>query len=267
MTHSLRTAAQTLRTSRRIAVCAVLVNLAVLNLAVLRGVAAAVEPQGPAIAMPIARDEIDFARDILPLLTKHCYKCHGAKRNEGGLKLNDPDSALQGGASGRPAIVPGIPEASRMLQLIKGEDLDRIMPPREVPERLSGEEITLFERWIRAGAKRPVMLDAGSEKQLLIDGKLVARSENVTFRIHPPRKTSEVLLSADRAWEGSLIRGQPTVMLEEGRYRAWYDAYAEDSQDQTSGPRLCYAESQDGQQHRVPRQADSLPRRHGVLRS
>lgn len=251
MTHSLPAAAPTLRAPRHIAVCAVLIDLAWLNLAALCGVAAAVEPHDQANAA-IAQDEIDFARDILPLLTKHCYQCHGSKRNEGGLKLSDPDSALQGGASGRPAIVPGIPEASRMLQLIKGEDLDRIMPPREVPERLSGEEITLFERWIRAGAKRPTMLDAGSEKQLLIDGQLVARSENVTFRAHPPRKTSEVLISADRAWEGSHICGQPTVMLEEGRYRAWYDAYAEDSQDQAPGPRLCYAESQDGRNWTKP---------------
>src|SRR5687768_8423818 len=49
-----------------------------------------------------------FENEVRPLLAARCYKCHGAKKQESGLRLDGRDSALRGGVSG-PAVVPGKP--------------------------------------------------------------------------------------------------------------------------------------------------------------
>jgi hypothetical protein len=60
-----------------------------------------------------ALEPIDFDREIQPILSNHCYTCHGqdAEAREGGLRLDRRDDALVGGDDG-PAFVPGNPDAN-----------------------------------------------------------------------------------------------------------------------------------------------------------
>ena len=96
----------------------------------------------------------DFQREIQPLLAEHCAHCHGIDEatRQGGLRLDIRQSALEGGDSGTPAIVPGTPEASEMVARIRSTDPDVIMPPPHEKKPLSESQKALLEAWIAAGA-------------------------------------------------------------------------------------------------------------------
>ncbi len=64
-----------------------------------------------------------FEKRIRPLLAEHCYQCHGPKKQRSGLALNSRPGILQGGDRG-PAIVPGEPEASLLIQAVRYTDDD-----------------------------------------------------------------------------------------------------------------------------------------------
>lgn len=103
---------------------------------------------------PPADAEVDFAKDVQPLLKGRCYKCHGPKKQEGGLRLDQRDAALAGGDSG-PAIEPGRSADSRLVQYVAGIDEDRVMPPAGQGERLTDEQVGLVRAWIDQGADWP----------------------------------------------------------------------------------------------------------------
>ena len=62
--------------------------------------------------------KVDFARDIEPLLQKRCYVCHGAQQQMSGLRLDQKEAALKGGASVRTS--PGKSAESRLIRLVAG---------------------------------------------------------------------------------------------------------------------------------------------------
>ena len=82
--------------------------------------------------------EIDFARDIQPLLKSHCFECHGPEKNEGGLSLATRAGALAGGDTGQ-AIVLGMSAASLLVDRIEATDPDAVMPPEGMA--LSAEQV------------------------------------------------------------------------------------------------------------------------------
>ena len=92
---------------------------------------------------------VNFAMQIKPILGEQCYRCHD-KKSKGGLRLSSRESALQGGDSETPAIVPGNPDDSLLLELIHPDAGDDIMPPKGTP--LSGKQRRLIAQWIREGA-------------------------------------------------------------------------------------------------------------------
>lgn len=96
--------------------------------------------------------EIDYARDVKPLLVAKCHACHGALRAEGGLRLDTGRLARQGGDSG-PAVVPGDLDASLLIERITAEDESVRMPAEARP--LTREQIGILKSWIRTGAKSP----------------------------------------------------------------------------------------------------------------
>ena len=69
-----------------------------------------------------AQPPVDFAKEVQPLLKQRCWRCHGGEHQEGGLRLNERKSALAGGDSGKPAIVPGKPDDSRLLRAVSGRE-------------------------------------------------------------------------------------------------------------------------------------------------
>ena len=74
-----------------------------------------------------SREQLKFFEEkVRPILAENCYKCHGSEKQKGSLRLDVPEMALAGGESG-PAIVPGKPDKSPLVEAIKWESLE--MPP------------------------------------------------------------------------------------------------------------------------------------------
>ena len=95
---------------------------------------------------------VDFIKEVQPLLTTHCIKCHGGVRAKSGLSFTRKESVFSPAKSGRPAVVPGHPGASELLARITSHDDDERMPP-EKP--LTTEEISTLRKWIEGGAPWP----------------------------------------------------------------------------------------------------------------
>ena len=102
----------------------------------------------------------DFQREIRPILSNICFKCHGPDADErkggkdgsGGLRLDTEEgarAALDDGA----AIVPGHPEKSALVARITTSDQDDLMPPPKSGRKLSPKEIALLEAWVKDGGK------------------------------------------------------------------------------------------------------------------
>ncbi len=94
--------------------------------------------------------KVDYARQIKPLLTRHCVTCHGAGRSRGGLRLDTAREVLQGGKGG-PAIVPGHGDESPLVLSVRGEGDGERMPLNR--PALGEAEIRLFRDWIDQGAE------------------------------------------------------------------------------------------------------------------
>ena len=100
---------------------------------------------------PAAKTKIEYARDIEPLLQKRCYLCHGAQQQMSGLRLDQKEAALKGGASGVD-IQPGNSAGSRLIRLVSGVEA-KVMPP--IGARLTAAEIGLLRAWIDQGPDWP----------------------------------------------------------------------------------------------------------------
>jgi hypothetical protein len=99
-------------------------------------------------------DEIDFNRDIRPILSENCFRCHGpdSGTREADLRLDQAEAALAD-RGGFAAIVPGDPESSEFWKrIVSTDDSDR-MPPPDADKELKPEQIELLTRWIKEGAK------------------------------------------------------------------------------------------------------------------
>ena len=95
----------------------------------------------------------DFEREVRPIFTAHCVKCHGADKSQGGLRLDSAAGAFLPTDSGAPAIVPHKAVESELLNRVSAEDADLRMPPEGDP--LSVAEVDVLRRWIAAGAAWP----------------------------------------------------------------------------------------------------------------
>jgi len=100
-------------------------------------------------------NDADFSETkIRPVLVEHCYSCHSSAADplKGKLKLDSAEALAAGGASGKPAVVPGDPAASPLLEAIRYTNPDLEMPPKE---QLPAQVVADFERWIATGAVFP----------------------------------------------------------------------------------------------------------------
>jgi hypothetical protein len=101
-------------------------------------------------AFMFASDPVDYNTEVKPLLNKKCISCHGGVKKKGGFSLLFRQEALDNTESGKPAIIPGNPDASEMIRRLSLKDPDERMPYHEKP--LDEAEIDLLRRWIREGA-------------------------------------------------------------------------------------------------------------------
>ncbi len=104
-----------------------------------------------------ASTKVDFNRDIRPILSNQCAKCHGpdpAERKGGtvGLRLDVREDAIAD-LGGYAAIVPGQPEKSELIKRVVSTDEGEHMPPKGSGKEITPREIDLLKRWIEQGAE------------------------------------------------------------------------------------------------------------------
>ena len=104
---------------------------------------------------PVANARVDFARDVRPILSNHCWSCHGPDEatRQAQLRLDRRDSAIAKTESGKVAVTPGKPDASELVARIASSDDDRVMPPPDAKKPLSAAQKETLRRWIEQGAE------------------------------------------------------------------------------------------------------------------
>ena len=100
-----------------------------------------------------AAEPVRFNRDIRPIMSDTCFKCHGPAEQEAGLRLDDRERAIKAADSGATPIVPGNPDESEMVRRILSTDDSERMPPPEANKTLTAEQKELLKRWVAEGAK------------------------------------------------------------------------------------------------------------------
>ena len=157
-------------------------------------------------------EHVDFTKDILPILQRHCFECHGPGVQEGGLRFDDRDEFLSGGYSG-PAIISNKPRESELLRRVSLDRLhDDAMPP--VGPGLSDREEIILRQWIQQGGELPDTIprqkhrayvhpvrhsspSAGSQDLSIIDptidGWIVAAHKDEGLQFAPVAKKSQLI--------------------------------------------------------------------------
>ena len=101
-------------------------------------------------AAPSPEDTALFENKVRPLLADSCYKCHGAKKQESGLRLDSLATMMRGGDRG-PAIVPGAPEKSLLIDAVSRHGEVKMPPDAKLPS----DEVALLSTWVKHGAPWP----------------------------------------------------------------------------------------------------------------
>ena len=100
------------------------------------------------LAMGVAASAVDFSHEIVPVLEKHCAKCHLGDKRKGGFSMNTRVELMKGGENGV-AVHLGKAEKSLLYELITTEDEDDRMPPEG--DGLDAKEIEAIKKWINEG--------------------------------------------------------------------------------------------------------------------
>lgn len=154
--------------------------------------AAAANPNAPTVvARGGANDKVQFMRDILPIFRDNCMSCHDAARAQdasGRFSMNSFQTLLRGGQDGGKPIVPGDPEASFLVKMLRGTALgpDGKTKKPKMPRRgsLEDSEMAMILDWIKDGAK--------------FDGDSQTESLDLLFRIEVAKKATHEELTASR---------------------------------------------------------------------
>jgi hypothetical protein len=135
---------------------------------------------------------IPYDREIRPILSDRCFKCHGpdAQQRQAGLRLDEMEAAFKPAESGKTPIVAGKPDASELVRRLFTEDADERMPPPDSDKQLSDAERELLRQWVAQGAEyrrhwsfvppvRPALPNVKNERwvQNPIDRFVLARLE------------------------------------------------------------------------------------------
>src|SRR3954468_4369501 len=103
-----------------------------------------------AVSARAATNDIQFNRDIRPILSENCFACHGHDKNQrkAKLRLDVRDVAIE-----KEGIVPGKPEQSKLVEHIFATDPDEIMPPPKSRKSLTAAQKEVLKQWIKEGAQ------------------------------------------------------------------------------------------------------------------
>ncbi len=150
-------------------------------------------------------EEVDYTRDVRPILSGRCFKCHGPdpETRESGLRLDEEAASREELESGEKAIVPGNIEASELLARVLTTDDSIRMPPPDQGPALSKQEIEILKRWVQSGAKYdkhwsfvspklpkfPAVKNADWPRNG-IDRFVLKKLEAQGLKPHPPRRSN-----------------------------------------------------------------------------
>ena len=157
-------------------------------------------------------DAIDFETQVRPLLESTCVNCHGPDDDDGELRLDTKEYALQGGESGT-SLVPGKPDESLLYtRTILPEDDDDIMPPKGSP--LAKSQTAILKQWIEEGAPWPEGVALTSVPRMDFEKHIQPIFEANCITCHnPDSKKSDfdmtTLSAAKETMEGALVAFKP----------------------------------------------------------
>ena len=105
--------------------------------------------------LAVQPDTLTFNHDIRPILSRHCFACHGpdSEDRQAGLRLDSSEDALKELDSGMRAIIPGNPGESELITRIFEKDPDVIMPPPESNHVLTHDQKKILNDWVAKGAE------------------------------------------------------------------------------------------------------------------
>ncbi len=172
------------------------------------------------LAAPVTAQDagVDFfEKRIRPVLFEHCYACHShqANKHRGGLYLDSKDGLRDGGDTG-PAIVPGKPAASLLIQAVRHSAGDLKMPP---DRKLPPEVIADLEKWIAMGAPDPRV-----EAPARTTAKGIDIAAGRRFWAFQPPGRSELPTVKDASWPRGAIDRFLLARLEDKSVRPVADA-------------------------------------------
>ena len=100
------------------------------------------------------KSEIGFNRDIRPIFSDSCYRCHGPDKNarKAGLRLDIREEAIKKTKSGVIPIVPGKPDESEIVRRIYSNEDYEMMPPKSAHKELTAQQKELIKSWVAEGA-------------------------------------------------------------------------------------------------------------------
>lgn len=102
-----------------------------------------------------AADEVDFKKDIAPVLEASCCKCHNPEKKKGKLDMTTKEAFMKGGGEGK-IVEPGKADASSLIKVLAlPEDDDAAMPPKDKAPKPTAAQVEALKKWINGGAKWP----------------------------------------------------------------------------------------------------------------
>lgn len=144
-----------------------------------------------------------FEQHIRPFLANDCYECHGAKKAKGGLRVDFRDGLLKGGESG-PAIVPGKPMESLLIQSIHHTHPDHKMP-KDRP-KLSDSTLSNFIKWVNDGAPDPRDHSPAAESVGSAGWESVFKARQEWWSFQPIKKAALPAVKDIEGWEQPVDR-------------------------------------------------------------
>jgi hypothetical protein len=103
-------------------------------------------------APPVSPEAAEFFEtNVRPVLSQSCFSCHGPKMQQAGLRLDSLAAALKGTDKNQPAIVPGDPDRSPLIQALRYDGAVKMPPQGKLPDKA----IAALTQWVKMGAPWP----------------------------------------------------------------------------------------------------------------
>ncbi|HZL35481.1 MAG TPA: c-type cytochrome domain-containing protein [Tepidisphaeraceae bacterium] len=149
-------------------------------------------------------DKVDFAKQIEPIFSQTCFKCHAGAKHKGSLKLDSLEAIRKGGKDAKDkVVVAGQPDKSDLYHRISlPEDDDDVMPPSDKAKHLTKEQVGLIKEWIAQGA------EFGAWKESKVTASADGKPDSSTTQAAAPADTDgpkEIVLPTVAAGDAGAI--------------------------------------------------------------